>query len=129
MEFICVKFKGLWSLKNKGYSYVLVVIDKFSTFGWKIPLKFENAQTIKVTFQNSVITSKRKMNLIEKDDRKRIVSKIFTDLLKKNNKKRYSRYTSLAAVLEELVLCTIRVLLEKPVFNLEMIVGWKYYLQ
>ena len=32
---------------NKGYRYVLATIDNFSKFGWTIPLKNKNAQTIK----------------------------------------------------------------------------------
>ena len=28
---------------NRGYRYVLVVIDKFSKFGWTVPLKNKNA--------------------------------------------------------------------------------------
>ena len=35
---------------NKGYRYVLVVIDNFSNFGWTVPLKNKNAQTIKDSF-------------------------------------------------------------------------------
>ena len=30
---------------NRGYRYALVVIDNFSKFGWKVPLKNKNAQT------------------------------------------------------------------------------------
>ena len=32
---------------NKGYRYVLVTIDNFSKFGWTLPLKNKNVQTIK----------------------------------------------------------------------------------
>ena len=31
---------------NKKYRYVLVIIDNFSKFGWTVPLKNKNAQTI-----------------------------------------------------------------------------------
>ena len=31
---------------NRGYRYVLVVIDNFSKFGWTIPLKNKNAQML-----------------------------------------------------------------------------------
>ena len=33
---------------KRGYRYVLVVIDNFSKFGWTIPLKNKNAQTIRL---------------------------------------------------------------------------------
>ena len=53
--------------KNRAYRYVLVAIDNFSKFGWTIPLKNKNAQTIKDSFENILISSKRKPNLIESD--------------------------------------------------------------
>ena len=39
--------KGYGPEKNRGYRYVLVIIDKFSKYGFTIPLKTKNAQTIK----------------------------------------------------------------------------------
>ena len=44
---------------NKGYRYVLVVIDNFSKFGWTDPLKNKNAITIKDSFESILIGSKR----------------------------------------------------------------------
>ena len=44
---------------NRGYRYVLVVIDNFSNFGWTISLKNKNAQTIKDSFENILISSKK----------------------------------------------------------------------
>ena len=35
---------------NKGYRYILVVIDNFSKFGWTIPVKNKNAQSMTVAF-------------------------------------------------------------------------------
>ena len=52
---------------NRGYRYVLVTIDNFSKFGWTIPLKNKNAQTIKDSFENILTNSKRSPNLIETD--------------------------------------------------------------
>ena len=40
---------------NRGCRYVLVVIDNFSKFGWTVPLKNKNAQTIKDSFENILI--------------------------------------------------------------------------
>ena len=47
---------------NKGYRYVLVIIENFSKFGWTVPLKNKNALTIKDSFENLMIFSKRKLN-------------------------------------------------------------------
>ena len=52
---------------NKGYRYVLVIIDNLSKIGWTVPLKIKNAQTIKDSFENILVSSKRKPGLIETD--------------------------------------------------------------
>ena len=65
--------------------YVLVVMDKFSKYGWTIPLKNKNAQTIKNSFENLLIGSKRSPNLIETDRGKEIYNNIFQDFSNKNN--------------------------------------------
>ena len=83
---------------NRGYRYVLVVIDNFSKYGWTIPLKNKNAQTIKNSFENILISSKRKPNLIESDRGKEFYNNIFQDFLNKNDIKLYSRNTSVGAV-------------------------------
>ena len=59
--------KDYGSENNRGYRYGLVIIDNFSKYGWTIPLKDKNAQTIKDSFENILITSKRKPGLIESD--------------------------------------------------------------
>ena len=102
---------------NRGCRYVLVVIDNFSKFGWTIPLKNKNAQTIKDSFENILINSKRSPNLIETDRGKEFYNNIFQDFLNKNDIKLYSRNTSLGAVFAERFNRTIRDLLKKIVFE------------
>ena len=102
---------------NRGYRYVLVIIDNFSKFGWTIPLKNKNAQTIKDSFENILINSKRKPNLIETDRGKEFYNNIFQDFLNKNNIKLYSRNSSYGAVFAERFNRTIRDLLKKIVFE------------
>ena len=102
---------------NRGYRYVLVTIDNFSKFGWTIPLKNKNAQTIKDSFENIIINSKRKPGLIESDRGKEFFNNIFQDFSNKNNIKLYSRNSSLGAVFPERFNRTIRDLLKKPVFE------------
>ena len=121
-------FNDIWSLdildlkdygpeNNRGYRYVLVIIDNFSKFGWTILLKNKNAQTIKDSFENILISSKRKPNLIERDRGKEFYNNIFQDFLKKNNIKLYSRNSSYGAVFAERFNRTIRDLLKRPVFE------------
>ena len=101
---------------NRGYRYVLVIIDNFSKFGWTLPLK-ENAQTIKDSFENILISSKRKPNLIETDHGKKFCNNFFQDFLNKNKIKLYSRHSSFGSVFAERFNRTIRDLLKKIVFE------------
>ena len=102
---------------NRGYRYVLVTIDNFSKYGWTVPLKNKNAQTIKDSFENILINSKRKPNLIESDRGKEFFNNIFQDFLNKNDIKLYSRNSSYGAVFAERFNRTIRDLLKKIVFE------------
>ena len=90
--------KDYGTKNNRGYRYDLVTIDNFSKFGWTIPLKNKNAITIKDFFENILINSKRKPNLIETDRGKEFYNNIFQDFLNKNNIKLYSRNSSNGAV-------------------------------
>ena len=80
-------------------------------------LSKKNAQTIKDSFENILINSKRKPNLIETDRGKEFYNNIFQDFLNKNNIKLYSRNTYLGAVFAERFNRTIRDLLKKIVFE------------
>ena len=102
---------------NRGYRYVFVIIDTFSKFVWTVPLKNKNAQTIKDSFENILINSKRRPNLIESDRGKEFYNNILQDFLNKNNIKLYSRNSSYGAVFAERFNKTIRDLLKRPVFE------------
>ena len=102
---------------NRNYIYVLVIIDNFSKFGWTLSLKNKNAQTIKDSFENILINSKRKPNLFESDRGKEFYNNIFQDFLNKNNIKLCSRNSSYGAVFAEKFNRTIRDLLKKIVFE------------
>ena len=109
--------KDYGSENNRGYRYVLVIIDNFSKYGWTIPLKNKNAQTTKDSFENILRSSKRKPNLIESDRGKEFYNNIFQNFLNKNDIKLYSRNSSYGAVFAERFNRTIRDLLKRPVFE------------
>ena len=44
---------------NRGYRYVLVIIDNFYTNGWTVPPKNKNAQAVEDSFEPIPITSKK----------------------------------------------------------------------
>ena len=70
---------------NRGYRYVLVIIDNFSKYGWTTPLKNKNVQTLTNSFENILIISKRKPNLIETDRSKEFYTNIFYNFVNKYN--------------------------------------------
>ena len=105
------------SKNNKGYRYILVVIDNFSKFGWTIRLENKFSQSITDAFSEIIKSSNRKPNLLETDDGKEYVNKIFNEFLNNNKIKRYSRYTDKGAVFAERCKKTVRNLLKKPVFE------------
>ena len=83
----------LWNLdildygpeNNRNYRYVLVIIGNFSKFGWTVPLKNKNAQTITNSFKNILLSSKRKPNSIETERGKEFYNKIFQTFSNKNS--------------------------------------------
>ena len=104
------------SKNNRAYRYILVVVDNFSKFCWTIPLKNKFSQSITDAFSEIIKSSNRKPNLLETDDGKEYVNKIFNEFLNNNKIKRYSRYTDKGAVFAERFNKTVRNLLKKPVF-------------
>ena len=102
---------------NRGYRYIIVVIDNFSKLGWTISLKNKYAQSITDAFSEIIKSSNRKPNLFETDDGKQYVNKIFEEFLNNIDIKGYSRYTDKAAVIAERFNKSIRNFLKKPVFE------------
>ena len=59
--------KGYGPENNRRYRYVSVIKNNFSNFGWTVPLKNKNSQTIKDSFKSILISSKRSPKLVESD--------------------------------------------------------------
>ena len=102
---------------NRGYRFVLVIIDNFSKYCWTVTIRNENSITIKNSSEKILISSKRKPNLIETDRGKDFYINIFQDFLNKNNIKPYSRNSSYGAGFAERFNRTNRNLFKKPVFE------------
>ena len=66
---------------NRGYRFVLVIIDNFSNIGWTVPLKNKNALTKKHSSEIILISSRRKPGFIESDRGKELYNKIFQSFL------------------------------------------------
>ena len=105
------------SSNDNGYRYFPVVVDNCPKFGWCIPLKKIYAQTIKDEFFETVRISKRKSNLIETNVGEEFVNEFFNDFSELNDIKRYSRYSSKEVVFAESYDRTLKIFLNKPVFE------------
>ena len=79
--------------------------------------KIKNAQTIKDSCENILISPKRSPYLIETDRGKEFDNNVFQDFLNTNNIKLYSRNSSFGSVFGERFNRTIRDLLKRPVFE------------
>ena len=105
--------KDYGSENKGGYKYVLVIFEMFSNFGFTIPLKNKDGQTITDSFKNILKSSKRKPNLIETDRGKELYNNIFQNFPNNNNFKHFSRNTYSGAVFAQSFNLTVRNLLER----------------
>ena len=103
--------------KTYGYRYIFALIDKFSKIVWLIPLQNRYSRSKTVEFRSTLEISKRDPKLIETDDCKENVNKMFKKLLKQNDVKRCSRYTPDGAVFAGIFKTTTRNSLKKPSFS------------
>ena len=67
---------------NKGFRYIIVIIDNSSKIFWAIPLKNEYSQTITNEFSNILTTSKRNPLKIESDRGTEFYNSIFQNFLR-----------------------------------------------
>jgi len=81
-----------WSKENKGYRYMLNVVDVFSKYAWSIPLKDKTGITTLNAFKQIVQSSKRKPKHIWVDKGKEFYNKHIDEWIKENNIVRYSTY-------------------------------------
>ena len=86
---------------NKGYRYLLNIIDVFSKFAWSIPIKNKTGNTITESFDDVIKKSKRKPKFIWVDQGSEFYNKTFKDWLKKNNIEMYSTFNEGKAVVIE----------------------------
>ena len=81
-----------WEKVNKGYRYILNVIDCFSKYAWSVPLKDKKGETVLDAFKYIVKISNRKPRHIWVDEGKEFYNKAMTAWLKDENIVRYSTH-------------------------------------
>ena len=75
---------------NKGFRFLLCVIDIFSKYAWVVPLKDKKGITITNAFQKILKESNRKLNKIWVDKGREFYNSSIKKWLKDNNIKMYS---------------------------------------
>ena len=91
-KIVCISIDEMWSIdladfsdyktpNNKGFRYLIVIIDNFSNCLWAIPLKNKCSQTITNEFSNLLTTSKRKPLKIESDRGSEFYNNIFQNFI------------------------------------------------
>ncbi len=81
-----------WSKINKGYKYMLNVIDVYSKYAWSVPLKDKKGDTVTEAFKYIVKSSNRIPKHLWVDQGKEFYNKNMDEWLKENNINRYSTF-------------------------------------
>ena len=77
------------SIFNKGFKYLLMVIDVFSKYGWISPLNDKKGETVTEAFK-SIVKGGRKPHYLWTDKGKEFYNKHLKELLDKHNITLYS---------------------------------------
>ena len=86
---------------NRGYKYLLTVIDVFSRYAWVMPLKTKTGKEITQAFSSVLKKSKRKPEKLWTDRGGEFYNKIFKNFLKQQGIDIYSTYNEGKAVVIE----------------------------
>ena len=99
MQLIC-KF-------NKGFRFLLCVIDIYSKYAWVVPLKDKKGVSINNAFQSILRKSNRKPNKIWLDKVSEFYNSHFENWLKDNSIEMYSTHNEGKSVVAERFIRTI----------------------
>jgi|688.fasta_scaffold79921_6 hypothetical protein len=86
---------------NKGFHYILTIIDVFSKFAWAIPVKRKNGNYTTLAFKSVLIKSKRCPKKIQLDKGTEFLNSSFKKLLVEYNIKYYHLKSSVKACIIE----------------------------
>ncbi|KAE9543659.1 hypothetical protein AGLY_002055 [Aphis glycines] len=114
-----------YSKKNKGYKYILCVIDCFTKFAWAVPLKSKTGK--EVTNPMFKILLDRSPKLLQLDNGKEFYNTIFDTLMTKYNIHKYSMFSIMKACIVKRFNRTLK---EKMFENLRRVIhtnGFKFY--
>ena len=100
-------FSDYKTLNNKGYRYILIIIDIFSKNVRGVLLKNKSSQSKANAFSNILTRSKRSPVKLESDSGSEWYSSIFQSFLKIRNFHHHSRFTDKGPSLVERVIRTL----------------------
>ena len=81
-----------WSKQNKGYRYMLNVVDVFSKFAWSVKLFDKKGKTVLAAFKQIVKSSGRKPGHLWVDQGKEFYNRDIDEWIKQNDINRYSTH-------------------------------------
>jgi hypothetical protein len=107
-----------YSRFNRGYKYILIVIDCFSKYIWTHPLKNKSGNEVTNAFEIILKSHPHRIpKNLQTDNGKEYYNKTFNSLMKKYNINHYSTFSTMKASMAERVIRTIKEKLFK-LFNL-----------
>ena len=93
---------------NKGFRFLLCIIDVFSKYAWVIPLKDKKGVSIVNAFQKILDTSERKPNKIWVDEGSEFYNNYFKKWLKDYDTEMYSTHNEGKSVVAERFIRTLK---------------------
>lgn len=108
---------------NKGFKYILVVINAFSKFVWAYPIKQKTAKDVVAAIEKVFQHKKNLVKNIQTDMGTEFYNKNFQSLMKKLNINHYSTYSNLKASVVERVNRTLKNMMWKE-FSLQGNYKW-----
>lgn len=93
---------------NKGYNYILIVIDCFSKYAWVEPLKSKSKLSVSHAFERILANSHRNPNHLQTDMGTEFYNEKFESLMKKCNINHYSSFSTKKASIVERLIKTVK---------------------
>lgn len=90
-----------FSRVNKGYKFILTVIDVLSRWGFAAPLKLKTGKAVTEAFSDIINSSKRKPKFIQTDEGTEFFNKCFKTYLESQNIQLFHNHSPLKAAMVE----------------------------
>lgn len=113
---------------NRGYKYILVVIDCFSKFIWARAVKRKTGEEVTRAFADILNKHGRKPNNLQSDQGKEFFNRHFQELVKKHRINHYNTYSDKKAAIVERAIRTLKEMIFKK-FSLNGNYRWIDFLQ